>query len=127
MLCFSIYNYKVRLAWDEMEGRKNVLEEKMARLETTVLNRKWAADVEARIIEAGTTAAKNKTKNSPEKGELLLAEMKELVGEQSADKKLTAKLKLAAATGSTGGVSGQNGTESITASPAVAELKGKVI
>ena len=53
MLCFAVYNYRVRDAWEALQADNEALEDRVASLENRLLTgHQWAAEVEGRVLKS---------------------------------------------------------------------------
>lgn len=109
---FSLYNYKVRIAWDELENKKNDLEDRLDRIEESLYDPKWLADTEAKIVKAKSVS-----------GSVLLESLNAVVAEEEEDE--VSKTKKEIKKFSKGGDK-DSPAEEEELSKLIPEVKGKV-
>jgi hypothetical protein len=117
VLCFAVYNYKVRQAWETMETRSTELEGRLALFEAAATDEQWAAEVEDSIRKSKLT-----------KGATLMQAMQSIIGEDNASEASSKKVN------SSKGGSGNGAIDSIITdamalpeNKVVQNVKGKII
>ncbi len=78
VLSYSIHNFRVQQAWDDRERQFKDLEKENNRIKTGLMEKAWAAEVEARILDAQPKGWGSKG-SVPEKGSTLVSAISDLI------------------------------------------------